>query len=115
MKQFSVGCPWGEHKFTSDEIAEVSIGTLQLWWQLRDSELWLAYRHIGEDVNTDSTEKKEEHDTGVPEDLGWFGVQGLAQEQAGETLIHQHGAVAVVPVQGQQSALARLEFLSLVG
>ena len=72
MNQSSVGCPWGEHKFTSDEIVEISIGTLRLWWQLRDSELWLAYKHIGENSNADSAEKKEEDNKGIPEDLDWL-------------------------------------------
>ena len=43
-------------------------------------------------------------------DLRRGGVEGLAHEESGETLVDEDGAVAVVPVQGQESALARLKF-----
>ena len=37
-------------------------------------------------------------------------VKRLADEQAGEPLVHQDGAVAVVPVQREQAAFAGLQF-----
>ena len=40
-------------------------------------------------------------------DLGRRGVQRLAEEQAGEALVDQDGAVAVVPVEGEQAATRR--------
>ena len=43
------------------------------------------------------------------------GVQGLAQHQAGKQRIDQDGAVAVVPVEGQQAALAGPEPLGGAG
>ena len=35
-------------------------------------------------------------------------MQRLAEEQAGEALVDENGAVAVVPVEGEQAALAGL-------
>ena len=37
-------------------------------------------------------------------------VKRLAEEQAGEPLIHEDGAIAVVPIQREQAGFAGLQF-----
>ena len=41
--------------------------------------------------------------------LGGGGLQRQAEDAPGQARVHQHGPVAVVPVQRQQAALARLQ------
>ena len=50
-----------------------------------------------------------------PVDFRRGGVQRLADQQAGEQRIDQDRAVAVVPIEGQQAALAGAELLGLAG
>ena len=46
-----------------------------------------------------------------PVDLGGRGVQRLADQQSGQQRIDQDRAIAVVPVERQQTAFAGLELL----
>ena len=48
-------------------------------------------------------------------DLRRRGVKRLADEQAGQALVDQDGAVAVVPVEGEQAGFAGLELGRLPG